>query len=189
MQNNPFLKSIEQFIDTIQRNTSIAHLSGPYASGEKPPKASWKDKAWQWKNNKGEKINFYFVDDAGMRLALSNMEKFTLLPSPEYEVLKAYALHLMGRDIGEQCKRGYILNARQFLSSNINLTSSRDAFSSFIEIHNLSTSKIVSLMYFCRWSKINQLISSNVKEVKVGRQRLSGDEVVANREKKCQMKK
>jgi len=184
MQIDPFLKKIEQFIDTMKQNTSIDHINGPYNPDEEPPKATWEDKAWQWVDSTGEKNNFYFIESNGKRIALSKVDEYSLLPSPKHEVLKAYTLHLVGRHISAQTRRVRQISARLFLSSNVNLTGDRDAFITFIETHNLSESKMQPLMVFCRWLKLHQLIPPNVKEVKLKRQRMSGDEVVVNREQK-----
>lgn len=187
---DPYQKKTEQFIDATKKNTCIDHFNGPYEPNENPPEATWTDKAWQWSDGRGNTVNCYFIEDKGEKKPrLSNLDAYTLLPSPEHEILKTYALHVVGRNVSRSAKIGHLSGVRKFLSSSPNMTGDIAVFEKYIEEQgkegrHKKNQVITSLMAFCRWLKSHELIPSNVREVKLVRERELGEETKLKRAKK-----
>ena len=187
MQINPYQRNLKKFLEKVKNEISIAHLRGPYKNGETPPTATWEDKAWQYQNNKGQIINFGFVEvPAKLKFIFKCSDNFTLLPSLMHELLKAYALYLIATKVSEKSKGIAFGLARKFVSkSDIFSSYSVDAISTFIN-HDGATddSYLRKINKFVRWLKENKLIPKNIQEYKHKREVPTGDELLKKRSEK-----
>lgn len=187
MQINPYQKKLKIFLEKVKNDTSIAHLRGPYKNGETPPTATWEDKAWQYQNNKGQIVSFGFVEvPAKLKFMFKCSDNFTLLPLPMHELLKAYALHLIGTKVSEKTKGLTFGLARKFVSkTDLFLSYSVDAISTFVDNEEITDdSYLRKINKFVRWLKDHQLIPQNIQEYKHKREALTGDELLKKRSEK-----
>lgn len=183
MQISPYQNNLEKLITKVKKHTSISHMKGPNRYGEIQPIANWQDKAWQYQNNRGQKTNFYFVRDPKRKsFSFGTVNQYALIPSPRHELLKVYALHVAGKQIGTVKKINSHAIARKFLSEIDLLSYNSNVATSFVDDEGFTDSSYINLLnQFLRWLKEHQLIPQSIQEVKHKGNRLTGEEKLTRR--------
>lgn len=181
---NPYITSIQTFVDTVMQETDISHMGGPHKVGETPPVATWQDKAWQYEDKSGKKANFYYALNTTGQTRISTIDKHELLESPWHELLKAYTLSIATNNSGVANKRKKVSIARELITeSELFTTFENNSLTKYWEKEGRGRNEGL-ISAFIGWLKLNKLIPSTVKGIRNNKESKDGAaELLANKHK------